>query len=543
MAANQDYKCLYCGKVIEPSEILFVKNNTTSAYEDLCRWEFLNKCGMYKGASMADVSQEEADEKRFHRLYHRAWKEIITKRDINGFPKEIIARPCDLLTNEELVKDLRVPPKEVPPGQEAAEIATEAKTRKLTPEQESDATAFSGFQGFKKAKPAQSPTTVTPQNAGMRTPSATSATGNTAESIGRPTSAEEEHMTVRACPHCHCDLPADFGIIPFYSVQLMGGRAAGKTAFLICMHQQLNQQMAKNNLGSAELLGESEKFLRPLIQYYEKTGTPMATPVGQRIFPLIYKVDCNTNSGIQSAYISINDIAGEGIKNDDYLSNHQGLRTSKVLLLIIDPNQLNDGGYYKTYIRMKQGEAPQDRAAQTGANEYYSDALHAFLNSSGNRVRSIMESRDLERVFVVITKFDMPMMTDRELFGKGDITVTQDTGTVHRNGINLTVVGSVHKEVNMYVDKVMEMVPNTQLLVRQVASAFHIPESRVIVSAVSTNTLDDHPKKDANGNRKYVFSNKPEASAPKHRIIEPFLLLLGHHKLLPVKQSAPAKKK
>lgn len=489
------YECLYCGKKIEPDEILFV-DETSIPYEDPIRDAFFRRCGMIAGEGIA----------KFQRLYHRVNSENVQQRDENGFPFTITYRRCDGLTADELTQLAGNAP-----------VQTVTETVENVPENNGFGTdTYEGFGGM--------------ENAAVVAPAA--------NVIVKPTSEEIEILATRACPHCHCDLPQEFGLLPVYSVQILGGRASGKTAFLICLHQQLNRQMSMYELGTADLLDESRLYLDPKVLYYEENGTPQPTKRIQKIFPLVYHITAKYQATEKEAFVCFHDVAGEGMANANYLHNLAGLGRSRNLLYIIDPNQLNSGGYYKAYNQLVQRQVAagnrQDAlfndALATGENmDFYQTDLSLDINKVGRMVTGVLGDKKPNNIFVVMTKMDMPLMVEQQMFGKGKLHMMFDIGTTHKRIIDGDVLNKIDSDINKFVAAKTNSA-SVKRLTESITAAFDCDESLVHVCGISTHTRVQPPQ-----NWHIWFDNRNTAEAPKHRIIEPFLSILYHIGLLPAR--------
>ncbi len=494
------YECLYCGKAIAQDEILFV-DETSILYEDAVREEFFRRCGMLVVEGKA----------KFNRLYHRANSQNIDRRDENGFPRTIYARPCDGLTADELTQ---------------TNVAVQVQEETVAPkEEESGGFGSESYEGFGE----------------MENSPITSSSVNT---IIKPDSTEKRILSIRVCPHCHCNLPHNFGLLPVYSVQILGGRAAGKTAFLICLHQQLNRQLSNNQLGTAELLDESRLYLDPKVRFYEENGTPQPTKAAQKIFPLVYHIIAKHNREQKEAFISFHDVAGEGMGRDDYLFNLSGLSRSRNLLYMIDPNQLNGGGYYDAYRRIvaendqNQPDLLQNsqtnvlEAAFAGGGEstdFCETELNNAISRAGAVVSDVYGSRKPNNIFVVMNKMDMPLMVETRMFGKGKLAMMYDIGDLHKGIINGDILNRIDKEVNRFVAAKANM-NSDNLLTQTIADSFDCEDHQIHVCCIST-----HTRVQGTPNRPIMFANKYNVQDSKHRIIEPFLCMMYHFGLLPAK--------
>lgn len=496
-----NYVCLYCGENIEPNQVLFF-NETTQRFEDNVRFDFLEKHGMF-------AEMEEKAENKYGRLYYHATEENVTRRDKNGFPTLISARPCDGMTAAELYQAENAATKQ-------KEDAADEEKGNDSIEEEFAFASQSSF-GMFGAQENQTESTSPFQQA-------------TTEQAQKPTDTASRNIPSRACPHCHCELPADFGLIPVHSIQLLGGRACGKTAFLTCLHQQLNKQLVANFLGSAYLEKESEEYLKPKIAYYEQVGTPRPTPLNENIFPLVYHVVTGNDNFRNSAFITIHDVAGEGMTGHTaYLYNLRGVAQSRNFVYLFDANQLNEGGYYTSIGLMQNGQ----NAA--GYQECNSANLLSTVQSIGANIRAVLgDGQGFDNIVAVMSKIDMPLMVEKAMFGHGNMVIMNDIGNAHSGMINKAVLAQVHMEISQFVDAKYGAPMGSNLLIQAIKDAFLCPEEKIFLSGISTYTRSEITT-NADHTNHFDFKNLYNSQGTKHRIIEPFLLLLWRFGMLPAR--------
>lgn len=317
----------------------------------------------------------------------------------------------------------------------------------------------------------------------------------------KKTTEAKYRIVQRACPHCHCELPKGFGVLPVHHVAMFGIRAAGKTAYLVNLFQQANMQLSNNNLGSVIVAEDSKLFLKPLIDEYENSGTTKATVVEGGLLPIV----CQYKNGGKESFIVFYDIAGEGTDESDYTANHKGIQNCEVLLMIIDPNMLTAGAYDDTWKEMHGGNDEKRKDIPS---------IDAFLAVAGENCVNFADN--LKSIVCVITKMDMVLERDSDLFGGANskLEITTDVGKKHLNHVNLRVLADVRSNLDTFLKKydvdLSEKIHNTFGQDRQ-----------VYLLGVSTSTR----MPSAPGNTKICFEPKNFANNPKHRIIEPFLVI------------------
>ena len=281
------------------------------------------------------------------------------------------------------------------------------------------------------------------------TPQELSETKDTFDSelVTKPADTATLHILSRACPHCHCRLPGDFGLIPTVTVSLLGGRASGKTAFLIAMIQQLQRPTECQPPGIG---GASAR--EPGVHGAANSGfsrrtavSPCPTP-NQRLFPLVFRYTNATGGQSKSCFVVIYDIAGEVIVDKDItaMGNHKGIREATIFLLVIDPNQFNNGGYY---VAAQKGL--REPLSPTGEqHDYYHENVESFIQQKLNTCAKITDN--VRHVITVLTKMDYPLTTDFALFGENSKCVVKTSlGDKHSRAVNLDVLNRIDHELNM----------------------------------------------------------------------------------------------
>lgn len=494
------YYCLFCGKEIRADDALFYVE-TTNTYRDRIRFEFLKKSGMFESDDVINTSVGDTENRDLFRiLYYRASDFNDVERDQNGFPVCIRASLSQALTSKQL-----------------AHRSVEEPT-KTKPVEEQEGTTTSDDSEF-----------------GATYTAAPASVANTLQSTGDyDVDVSNEHDTsiiripTRCCPHCHCHLPLNFGLLPVHNIQLIGGRAAGKTAYLICLNQQLVTQLGRNMLGAATLLEESQAYLLPKQQYYEQTGTTMPTPAGERIFPIVYEVSCKdtrNDAEDRKAFIVFNDVAGEGVDRAAYMFNLDSLQRSDNLLYIIDPDQILLGGYHDAVA----GTSISTTASTEAPHDYCSNYLLTSISQMGDVYKNALKDHRLNNIFVVMTKMDKVLRVEKNLFSLGDLPIIYDIKQMHQGIVNGNLFEVVKKNICDFI-RIKHGVNEGDPLQEALYAAFGVPQSNIFVFGVSTQTLMSI---DREGNfRRFNFQNKNDRYGRKHRIIEPMLCILWRLGLL-----------
>lgn len=347
-------------------------------------------------------------------------------------------------------------------------------------------------------------------------------------------------ISSRACPHCHCRLPNNYGIYPTVFVSMMGGRAAGKTAYLLSLIHQLSTQLAARNLGSAKLHAESQIFYNLQNDYYQQNaGVTLPTPKEERLFPFVFEYTYFNNTVTKNCFIVIYDIAGEGMEQSDYLLGHLGIKQAKTVLLMLDPDMLAGGGYHAAFHEMikeralseAEGDVDESVMMETESHDFYDKPLHHLLAQAVVSNRNLGILTEVRNVIAVTTKMDLPLSVEPERFG-GDCILKEDLGKNHFGALDLDVIRHVHQNVCTFYNAKAKI-----QLVDAVRSAYSGGQAEPVdVFALGVSTWTRVP------GSKIAFTNSYQEMAPKHRIAEPFLLLLYLAGMIPaVNGGAPAK--
>lgn len=336
-------------------------------------------------------------------------------------------------------------------------------------------------------------------------------------------------LGTRACPHCHCRLPVSFGVVETVYVTLMGGRASGKTAFLISLVHQLNTQLQARGLGSVELEEESRIYYDYLNGYYqEHEGVTLPTPRDNSLFPFVFSYTNLNSDQVKRCCIVIYDMAGEGASVPEYLLQHLGVQQARTVMLILDVNMTCRGAYYDAFqrlLRQQEAGGQEDAALPSpagGQHDYYADTVEQFLATAVVKHSHLGILSQVRHVIAITTKLDQALVTRPALF-RGNCVLKNDLGQDHRGGLDPDVVAQVTRDVNTFYASA-SLTPSSRTLTGMIESAFaQSATDKVDVHALAVST---YTRRDTGGPNELVFDNGYQPSFRKHRIIEPFLLLL-----------------
>ena len=152
----------------------------------------------------------------------------------------------------------------------------------------------------------------------------------------------------RICPYCHNDLPRSAGQYRSYTIAFAGDTAVGKTVYMTTLINRL--QFLDDGFKSMLMpltAGVSEKYDTYYFTPMYKEGLlPEHTHVNEVVEPLIYefRVGINKVNGDnvadQTVTLTFYDVAGDGIKNADYVNTRaRHLKYADAFIYMVDPMQ------------------------------------------------------------------------------------------------------------------------------------------------------------------------------------------------------------
>ena len=314
-----------------------------------------------------------------------------------------------------------------------------------------------------------------------------------------PESAGQLTITQRACPCCHCELPADFGVFPIYHVLLHGSRGSGKTAFLANLFRQIGPAMSGNRLGTLTPEGESAGFLRLLADAFEKNepGNTFPEPDADNLLPVICRF--RSPEPGHDAFIVLHpfeNIHGRMTAPYEY-------EDCSALLLLVGPNTLLSDASFEFVL----AEAHRDRETSGLPDRYMGAPLDQFLMNTGEMCRTFCEK--IRSVVCVATKTDLLQEADPGCFGP-DPEVLKDIGDSHCGTVSLPVLRQVEQELFSCMSKTHRFDMEKKL-----RNSFG--------GDIAVCFLGVSASRDGND----------------RRVVEPLLLLLAQYGLVPVRDETP----
>lgn len=147
---------------------------------------------------------------------------------------------------------------------------------------------------------------------------------------------------VRMCPSCHSTLPRSFDDkSPMFG--LVGVRRSGKTVLLSVLHKELIRNVARRFNASIDSPGGSTGFARDLDQFEQDMSggigaLPAQTAAGAaKKAPAIYEWKYAHKGKTRATILSFYDSAGEDLVTMDTVLSQQYLKSSKGIILLLDP--------------------------------------------------------------------------------------------------------------------------------------------------------------------------------------------------------------
>lgn len=338
--------------------------------------------------------------------------------------------------------------------------------------------------------------------------------------INVPTRAKNPVVTMRVCPHCHCEIPVGYFATDErnkFVAALAGCSGAGKTQYITTALRELHKEMNALRLGTVKYASCSEWFLNMYVEMY-KRGSLEATRKEYLLFPLMLRVESlskgdkkedsdATDKEGSEAFVTFYDCAGEYATNAAYAANLVGLRMADVLLLMMDPSQ-----FWDDITVISEGERK--------CTNPFADSL--------SLIRDFELCPNLKKIVAVLTKLDTIMYDNTFLHGDsasardGQIVHSHDM-TVHKGAVNMAVMDTIHHELLAMFDEHDH--PDMQ---NDIVRYSGVPDVDVSLLGVSTYCWEGD-----------MLVPKPERETGRHRLIEPLLLAMTFWNILPTKREMP----
>lgn len=156
--------------------------------------------------------------------------------------------------------------------------------------------------------------------------------------------------TRQVCPHCHNNLPSQYGQLDHFTIALVGAKEAGKSHYVcVLIHELANRVGSRFNASLSALDDRTirrykDEFKRSLYDRKEPIRpTHGATGVQH---PLAYRLTIERRGflkrGLRMATMVFFDTAGEDLNSLDRMSLHtRYISNSQGLIFLIDPLQIS----------------------------------------------------------------------------------------------------------------------------------------------------------------------------------------------------------
>lgn len=331
----------------------------------------------------------------------------------------------------------------------------------------------------------------------------------------------------RICPFCHNELPKSAGRNRSYTIAFAGDTAVGKTVYMVTLinrlmylHDDFNSLM--NPLTSAV----SDKYNRVYYNPMYKEGLlPDHTHVNEMVEPLIYEFkvgihkENGTNVADKTVTLTFYDVAGDGIKNEDYVNTRaRHLKYADAFLYMVDP--------------MQTGAA--DRLRAWGGDDEGNNAKANYIEGRGEALQILQSFFTQDIAFenkptaVVLTKSDLLKTTsENAMYFSPESNIYHQCE--HRGYLDIIQVDSIDQEVQQFFDVADKLFKKSVNLMFNNVKFF-------AVSALGGPTRNE---KINNVDRKAIVGGFPQ----EIRVEEPFLWVLSQLGIIPDAPPEPAKKK
>jgi GTPase SAR1 family protein len=156
------------------------------------------------------------------------------------------------------------------------------------------------------------------------------------------------------CPHCHNDLPSQFGSTDVHTIALIGAKESGKSHYIAVLVNELTNRVGMAFNASLNALDEQtirryrEDFRRWI--YVDKVTIPTtasARQLGSSVrYPLTYRFSIKRRrlfsfDGLRVSSLVFFDTAGEDLKDIDLMSTEtKYIANADAIIFLLDPLQI-----------------------------------------------------------------------------------------------------------------------------------------------------------------------------------------------------------
>jgi GTPase SAR1 family protein len=158
--------------------------------------------------------------------------------------------------------------------------------------------------------------------------------------------------TKLACPHCHNELPSQFGATNSYNIALIGAKEAGKSHYIAVLIHELRNRIGQSFNASLNELDEQTilRYKQDFRSYiYEKREVIPLTLSARALinvrYPLVYRFSLEKRNplftGLSVSTLVFFDTAGEDLTHLDLMSTEtKYLANSHGIIFLLDPLQI-----------------------------------------------------------------------------------------------------------------------------------------------------------------------------------------------------------
>lgn len=158
--------------------------------------------------------------------------------------------------------------------------------------------------------------------------------------------------TKTVCPHCHNELPSQFGSTDSYTIALIGAKEAGKSHYIAVLINELTNRVGQNFNASLNALDEQtiQRYKQDFRRYiYEKREVIPATLSARALmnvrYPLVYRLSLERLKSVfkrlRVSTLVFFDTAGEDLTHLDLMSTEtKYLANSHGIIFLLDPLQI-----------------------------------------------------------------------------------------------------------------------------------------------------------------------------------------------------------
>lgn len=152
------------------------------------------------------------------------------------------------------------------------------------------------------------------------------------------TDSKGNKSDIRICPHCHNQLPLNFGKHPIKYIAIVGITSSGKTVYLSQFLKGLYDNLTDIGFVQVDGMNDAEKFWK-LNLVKKGNGLPMGNATDKLTLPIAITIQ---NERIKNKIYTLvfYDIAGENCVNSDQMKKYGSfIVNADGIIMIVDPDQ------------------------------------------------------------------------------------------------------------------------------------------------------------------------------------------------------------